>query len=99
MKQIQPDELYRLVENNEDLNIIDVRSEAHYKEGHVPGAVNIPLSSLEDNLNKLDNTKTYHLICQRGLSSKEATELLTDKGFNAVNVAEGTPSYPGPLEK
>ncbi len=99
MKQIHIDELYSLVENKEDLNVIDVRPEELYKEGHVPGAVHMPLSTLEDNLDELDKSKTYHLICHDGKGSKKATQILLDNGFDAVNVEQGTPEYPGQLEK
>ena len=33
--------------------IIDVRTPAEFRGGHVPGSINIPLQSLEQNLNKL----------------------------------------------
>lgn len=38
----EPGDLYDMMMNHEDINIIDVRAEKDYKEGHIPGAKNLP---------------------------------------------------------
>lgn len=99
MKQIHIDELKSLVENKDDVNVIDVRPKEYYDAGHVPGAVHIPLSTLEDNLDSLDKDQTYHVICHDGVFSEKGTKILDDNGFDAVNIEQGTPEYAGELEK
>lgn len=98
MREVTMNEFYTIVENERDINVIDVRPQKLYKEGHVPGAVQIPLSKLEDNLDKLNKYKHYYIICHDGQGSKKATELLTDLGYKATNVEKGVPAYPGELE-
>lgn len=37
-----PIELERMLKSHEDLNLIDVRAEEDYQQGHIPGAINLP---------------------------------------------------------
>ena len=48
------------------LPIIDVREEMEYQLGHVPQAINLPLSTLTENYQQLDKNQPYYLICQMG---------------------------------
>lgn len=43
--------------------LIDVREVDEYTSGHVPGALNMPLSSFVHHYQELDNGKEYHVIC------------------------------------
>ncbi|MDX1584315.1 MAG: MBL fold metallo-hydrolase, partial [Thermoanaerobaculia bacterium] len=52
--QISIDELKERIESARDLQVLDVRRPAEYVSGHVPGAVNIPLDLLEEEISKLD---------------------------------------------
>jgi len=42
---------------------VDVRDQAYYKNGHIPGARSIPLGQFEDRLNELDPTDWIILYC------------------------------------
>lgn len=98
MKEVTIEEFQTIVENEEDINIIDVRPRELYEEGHVPGAVHFPLSEIEGNLDKFDKNDHYYAICNDGNGSKKATEILTDHGYDVTNVEKGVPDYPGKLE-
>ena len=37
-----PAELNRMIKDNEDINIIDVRAAEDFAQGHIPGAINLP---------------------------------------------------------
>lgn len=97
MKEVTVEEFHQIVQNEGVLNIIDVRPKELYDEGHVPGAVHLPLSELEDNLDELDKDAHYYTICHDGVGSKKAAELLDDHGFDVTNVEKGVPDYPGEL--
>ena len=72
-----------------ELQIIDVRQPAEYERGHVTGAKLVPLSTLADNIDKLDVSKTIVTYCQRGVRSKSAAALLKRMGFNDIFSMKG----------
>jgi len=64
--------------------LIDVRTPGEYKQGHLKGAINIPLQTLEDNLSKIKKDKTLIMYCASGMRSAAAKRVLTGKGFQSV---------------
>ncbi len=80
------------------LPIVDVRETDEYARGHIPGAVNFPLSDLGSDFTQLDKNTDYYLVCQSGGRSAMAAEFLSEQGFNVTNVMGGTGSWMGPLE-
>ncbi len=68
--------------------IIDVRSKNEFSEGHIKGAINIPVDQLGNDLNKLKD-KTRHIItcCASGARSGFAKKILISNGY--VNVYNG----------
>jgi rhodanese-related sulfurtransferase/rubrerythrin len=78
------------------LEIIDVRQPAEYERGHITGAKHIPLSTLADNIEKLDTSKTIVTYCQRGVRSRSAAALLKRKGFeNIFSMTGGIEAWNG----
>lgn len=99
MNEISMQDFCTLLENDPTLHILDVRPKINYHLGHVPGAVSLPLSSLEKRVRELDKNKHYYVICRSGNTSRQATDFLTQQGYQATNVQEGTFGYPGKLER
>lgn len=64
--------------------IIDVRSNGEYKDGHIKGAVNIPLPNIQNNLSKIKKDKPIITVCASGMRSASAKSLLKSKGFKEV---------------
>ncbi|MFT4739201.1 MAG: phage shock protein E [Cyclobacteriaceae bacterium] len=64
--------------------IIDVRSTAEFKSGHLKRSVNIPLDQLLDKLGKLDMSKPVITCCASGMRSGSAKRILKSKGFAEV---------------
>lgn len=81
------------------VNLIDVREKDEYANGHVPGAVNMPLSELAGTFDQLDKDTEYHIICHSGARSAKASQFLDQQGLDVVNVEGGTMSWPNELEK
>jgi rhodanese-related sulfurtransferase len=70
--------------------VVDVREPAEFDEGHVPGAVHIPLATVPDNVERFRGEGPTFVICRSGARSLQACEFLTDRGVEVVNVAGGT---------
>ncbi len=76
--------------------LLDVRQEAEYASGHIPGAKLIPLPVLTQRLNELDSGREIIVYCASGGRSRVATQLLTSRGFPAViNLAGGFSAWGG----
>ena len=77
----------------EDVILLDVRTEAEYRNGHIPGARNIPLDELRGRLEELDREKILYVNCQSGLRSYLACRILSQQGFSCKNLAGGYRFY------
>ena len=69
--------------------LVDVREPFEFTEGHIEGAVNIPLSTIQSELSSLKNFKTVYVNCRSGGRSAQACTFLTSAGIHAVNVEGG----------
>jgi rhodanese-related sulfurtransferase len=90
--QIIPINAIRLINNNDDALIIDVRESAEFAKGHIKGATNLPLSTLKEKLASLSQHKDSAVLayCNSGASSGRACRVLTQAGFSNVhNIAGG----------
>ena len=75
-----------LIKTNKDLLILDTRSKAEYRTGHIEGAVIIPYNKLEMNLDELDGyeDKPILVYCLTGSRSAVAVNTLIENGFNKI---------------
>ena len=93
---IAPQDLNKLRHNLGQLHLIDVRSPAEYRAGHVYGAISIPLDELspEELHRQLDDPgagkeRPLFLMCLSGLRAQRAAERLKQAGFEKVHILEG----------
>jgi len=49
--------------------VVDVRTPAEFKDGHIKGAINLPLQTLSSNLNKLKKDQVIITCCRSGSRS------------------------------
>ncbi len=69
--------------------LIDVREAGEYAEGHIPGAINIPLRTVAQNLDKIPADQPVLVYCASGLRAGTALSALRTLGFDNVK------SFPG----
>jgi thioredoxin len=73
--------------------VLDVREPEEFTEGHVPGAVHIPMNDVPQRLAEVPTDRRVLVICQSGGRSRAITEYLQNNGVDAVNVSEGTAGW------
>ncbi|HEB56860.1 MAG TPA: metalloregulator ArsR/SmtB family transcription factor [Gammaproteobacteria bacterium] len=77
------------------VTVLDVRPPEEYAAGHVPGAVNVPLSELEQHLDELDPHQEIVAYC-RGphcVLAFDAVARLREKGLKARRLEDGFPEW------
>lgn len=98
-KVITNDELKKMLLDEQSIRIMDVREDIEFMLGHIPTAVNVPLSQFTDNLAGFAKDMTYYVICRTGNRSNYACKYMENLGFQKVyNVIPGMYQWDGPLE-
>lgn len=81
---IKPDRLARWLLEKRDLLILDIRREERFRDGHLPGAVNIPLYRLHERYAEIPLNRPLLVVDDRGLRSFLASCYLVRKGVTDV---------------
>ena len=76
--------------------LIDVRTAEEYAAGHIPGAINIPIDVLPQQLANIDKTKPVAVYCATGARSLNAKQFLAAQGYvNVANLQRGIAAWDG----
>ena len=75
--------------DRENTTILDVRTEIEFDNGHIEGAINIPVDSLRERMGELDKNKEILEYCQVGIRGYVAARILSQKGFKVKNLTGG----------
>ena len=80
-----------LLINRESAMLVDVRSEADFRAGHITNAINIPLDQIEVQINKITSNSKKNIIvyCQKGVRSAQAFRLLNKLGLPKLYTIDG----------
>jgi hydroxyacylglutathione hydrolase len=92
--QMPVDELHHRIAEDAALQLVDVRRPSEYNSGHVPGAINLTLAHLEEQLSALDPKLPIASICAGGYRSSAATSIFERHRFTEIyNVVGGTSGW------
>jgi glyoxylase-like metal-dependent hydrolase (beta-lactamase superfamily II)/rhodanese-related sulfurtransferase len=91
LESISAEELANRVRKTNDLNILDVRKNGEYQSMHleIDGVKNLPLDFINENMNQINKSETYHIHCAGGYRSVIAASILKARGFNNLVNIEG----------
>ena len=64
--------------------LVDVRTPSEFRDGHIQGAINLPLQTLDSNLNKLKKDQVIITCCRSGSRSGMARRQLQAAGYTQV---------------
>jgi rhodanese-related sulfurtransferase len=85
--------------------VLDVRTKKEFEAGHIPGAMNLDINApdFQENVAKLDKSKTYLIHCAAGVRSAKACNAMDKLSFtNLVNLDPGLNAWQKagkPIEK
>ncbi len=69
--------------------LIDVRESQEYRSGHAPGAKHISVQLIERRLGEIPKEREIIVVCQSGMRSQKAAEILSRNGYKVMNVSGG----------
>jgi rhodanese-related sulfurtransferase len=88
MNSIAPEQF--AVELSEKSIVVDARKPTEYEAEHVENAINIPLDTVNSNLDLVPKNEDFYLHCAGGYRSVIMASILKSRGFhNLVNIEKG----------
>ena len=95
------DEAKALMEESEGYILLDVRTKEEYESGYIPGAINIPLSDINENVVSSLPAKSQMILvyCRSGNRSKQASDKLSRLGYTNIIEIGGINSWKGVIIK
>lgn len=75
--EVSTEELKRKLDVDEPVQVIDIRPPAAFEQGHVPGAVNVPMTELATRIDEIDWGEDIVVTCPIGQSSIQAARLIS----------------------
>ena len=98
---ITAEEAKQIMDTEEGYIILDVRSQEEYDQGHIPGAILIPYTEINEQAEELipDKDKLILVYCRSGRRSKIASESLVQLGYTSVKEFGGIIDWKYEVEK
>ena len=98
---ITAEEAKRIMDSAEGYIILDVREQYEYDAGHIPGAILIPYTQIEEKANEMltDKDQLILVYCRSGRRSKIAAEALVELGYTNIKEFGGILDWPYEVER
>lgn len=98
---ISQEEAARIMAEESGFVIVDVREASEYSDGHIKGAINVPLSTIgNEKIDILPDLDQRILVyCRSGVRSKKASEKLSNIGYTRILEFGGIMTWKGEIVK
>ncbi|MFB6095956.1 MAG: rhodanese-like domain-containing protein [Haloferacaceae archaeon] len=100
--EISPEDVRQELEGDDPPCVVDIRAPAAYKQGHIPGSVNVPFGDLSSEIGSIAGADHIVTVCPHGQASVQAARLIgAFEGTSDARVesmAGGLAEWPGELE-
>jgi len=96
VKNISAEEAHKLISEDKEFIILDVRTKGEYDKGHIPGAKLVPVEVIPTKLAQLDKYKDKPILvyCESGARSPMAVVALENNAFkNIYHLSSGISSW------
>ena len=92
LPSVKPEEAMEMLRSGATL--LDVRENAEWNAGHVPGAVHVPAKNVSTQaVKRLPKGRPVVVTCRTGARSRAATRILREKGIEAFNLSGGMAAW------
>lgn len=100
-EQITAEEAKKIMDSGEEHIILDTREQDEFDEGHIPGAILIPYTEIENKAEAMlpNKDKLILVYCRSGRRSKIAAESLSKLGYTNVKEFGGIIDWTYEIEK
>ena len=100
-EQITAEDAKKIMDSGEEHIILDVREQDEYDAGHIPGAILLPYTEIENKAEEMipDKDKQILVYCRSGRRSKIAAEALVKLGYTNIKEFGGIIDWPYEVEK
>ena len=100
-RQISMDEAVKMMKEEKNYIILDVRRPDEFAKGHIPGAINVPNEEIgTTEIAELPNKSQLILVyCRSGNRSKQASEKLVKLGYTNIVEFGGINDWKGETQK
>jgi len=90
-QSIDAKQAIEMLEDDDNITLLDVRTIAEFKSGHLRDATLIPVQELSENIKMLksDKDKKILVYCRSGSRSVSASRILKERGFTPINIKGG----------
>lgn len=101
IRHVSMDDIVKIMDENKDYVIVDVRTPDEYKEGHIPNAINIPNETINETVyDKLkDKNQLILIYCRSGSRSRQAAYKMQKLGYTNLVDFGGIINWKGKIEK
>ena len=89
MKSITVQELHRLLNNNKNISLVDVREKEERVMASIKGSIHVPMMAIPHQLELFNKDEPIYLFCHSGVRSAQACLYLEQQGFDSVNIIGG----------
>ena len=93
VKQLQPLELKKKLDNGEDIFLLDVREAWEFSLAAIKGSENFPIGEVIDRQQEFVLEEKIVVICHFGERSQLVAQELTECGFNVYNLTGGIDAW------
>lgn len=94
--KITPEEAKKIMDNEDNIIILDVRTQEEFDSGHIEGAILLPYDQISEKASEIlpDKDQTILVYCRSGNRSKTASETLISMEYTKVYDFGGIIDWP-----
>ena len=90
---LSAEEARKLIAGEDPVQVLDLRPQEEFAEGHITGAENVDPDDLDSAVSELSEGERVIVVCADGERSGEIAATLCDEGFDAASVKGGMDSW------